>query len=281
MNTIAESYIALAERVAEHLPLPRVSTLHMPTATSPTSKDAEFAVLELEDGSCGFTYVWLGDTLEDMRRSTWAEQIRGQDLLTLIREYASLNSVHRALGMAALNALSQHLFGRAGWQPGATGDSLGQIDPQAGEHIGMVGLFPPLLAPIVESGAKLTVLELKAELAGKQDGYRVTLKPAELERCSKVVSTSTVLLNDTLDAVLHACRNARLIVLIGPTAGYLPDPLFKRGISSVGGAQVVDREAFLAAFHAGQSWGKYTRKYVIHSNAYPGLDTLLKQAEKV
>lgn len=275
---IAAEYLALAERMAANLTLPGVRALHLPPPREPATKDAEFSVLELEDGSCGFTYVWLGDTLGEIRRRDFARTVAGRTLVELARDYASSDGAARAVGMAAINAASQHLFRRAHWAPEDAGDSLGRLDPRPGMRIGMVGLFPPLVPLVVESGAHLTVLELKAELAGQGEGYRVTLDPAELADCRRVVSTSTVLLNDTLDSVLAACRGAEYFAMIGPTAGCLPDPLFARGVHVLGGAQITDLGGFLSAFHGGESWGRYTRKYAIRRDAYPGVEWLLSRA---
>ena len=73
----------------------------------------------------------------------------------------------------------------------------------------MVGFFPPLVKQVTACGARLTVVELRAELAGKRAGFRVTLDPRELRGCDKVLTTSTVLLNDTLDEILSHCVRAR------------------------------------------------------------------------
>jgi uncharacterized protein len=278
MAGIASEYVELAERVAARVALPRTRALHLPLDGAPVGKDAEFCVLELEDGACGFAYVWLGDTLQQIKRRELAAGAAGRDAVELARGYASPDIAARVIGMAAINAISQHLFARAGWIPGDAGDSLGQLDPGPGEHIGMVGLFPKLVPQVMQAGARLTVLELKAQLAGAGDGYRVTLDAAELAGCEKVVSTSTVLLNDTLDHVLAACRGAHYFAMIGPTAGGLPDPLFARGVHAVGGAQVADAEAFLGAFRAGEPWGCFTRKYAIHRDDYPGVEWLLGRA---
>jgi hypothetical protein len=66
----------------------------------------------------------------------------------------------------------------------------------------MIGLFRTLLGRILESGARLTVVELKEELAGAADGYVVTLDADALLDCAKIVATGTLLLNDTLDRML-------------------------------------------------------------------------------
>jgi uncharacterized protein (DUF4213/DUF364 family) len=172
------------------------------------------------------------------------------------------HGAERTLGFAAVNALSRHLFDRDGRVPPDAADSIGGLDPQPGEHIGMVGFFPPLVKPVTACGARLTVLELRADLAGSHPGYEVTLDPAALLACDKVLMTSTVLLNNTLDDVLAHCRRAAEVVMIGPGAGCLPEPLFERGITTLGGTWVEDRTGFVDALHSGAPWGRFARKVV-------------------
>jgi hypothetical protein len=76
--------------------------------------------------------------------------------------------------------------------------------------------------------------------------------------------TSTVLLNDTLDAVLAHCRQARAVAMIGPGAGCLPEPLFQRGVTTVGGTWIEDPAGFIAALKSGAPWGRFARKMAWH-----------------
>jgi uncharacterized protein (DUF4213/DUF364 family) len=275
MPAITGLYVALAERIAARLGSPRVRALHLPPQEDAAKKDDEFCALELEDGSIGFSHVRLGavEAMLRARPSTFA----GMDAAELARGYAGSDPVDKTLGFAAINALSQQLFARANWRPPATGDSLGAIEPKSGEHIGMIGLFRPLIERVNEAGAQLTVLELRPDLAGEHENYRVTLDPASLASCEKVLSTCTVMLNDTLDAVLAACRNARHFAIVGPTAGCIPDPLFARGVDTIGGRRVVDAEGFRDAFCQGKKWGSFASKYVIARQDYPGIDWLLER----
>lgn len=275
-RSIATVYVELAERIATRLGSPRVRALHLPPAEK-TGKDAEFCAIELEDGSFGFSYVRIGAVESLLRARPDAGAFAGMEAAALARGYAGSDPAGKALGFAAINALSQQLFTRADWTPPVADDSLGEIEPRAGEHIGMIGLFPPLIPRVRETQARLTVLELKPELAGEHEDFRVTLDPAGLASCEKVVSTCTVMLNDTLDAVLAACRNARHFAIVGPTAGCVPDPLFARGVGTIGGRRVVDAERFLDAFGKGKKWGAFASKYVIARTHYPGIDWLLER----
>jgi uncharacterized protein (DUF4213/DUF364 family) len=273
--TTASRYVALAVRMATTLGSPRVRDLYLPPPGESDAKEAEFCAVELEGDAIGFSYVLLDAVEPLLRARPDLRALAGTDALDLARGYAGTDPTAKALGFATINALSQLLFSRAGWTPPDSEDSLGALAPRRGEHIGMIGLFRPLVARIAEAGARLTVLELRPDLAGEHDQYRVTLDPGELASCDKVVSTCTVLLNDTLDRVLAACRKARHFAIIGPTAGCVPDPLFERNVDAIGGRRVVDAAGFREAFRRGYKWGSFAAKYVIARPHYPGIDWLL------
>ena len=272
--SIERDFLALAERISAGLGTPRLRALHLSSGEPSPPREPAFCALELDDGSVGLSFVLPDDRSRLAQASQSLKDVHGRDALSLAEGYLGEDPVARTLGFAAINALCQRLFVRARWIPKAAGDSLGQLAPKAGEHIGMIGLFPRLVARVSEAGAKLTVLELRAELEGRREGYRVTLDPSDLATCDKVLSTCTVLLNGSLNAVLEACRGSHLAI-VGPTAGCVPDLLFERGVDTVGGTRVVDLEGFRKAFREGAPWGRSVEKYAIARQDYPGVDWLL------
>lgn len=275
MQPVTQLYVELAERIAARLGSPRVRALHLPPNDA---NETGFCALELQDGSIGISYIQLEGTEAPLRERSDAFDVSGMDAVTLARGFAAGDPVDRALGFATINALSQQLFTRANWTPSANDNSLGAIVPQRGEHIGMIGLFMPLIPIIERSGARLTVLELNPALVRHEANFRVTLDPAELAHCDQIVSTCSVMLNDTLDDVLAACRNARRFAVLGPTASCVPDPLFARRVAALGGRRVTDRERFVAAFRSGNKWGLYADKYVLAREDYPGVEWLIARA---
>jgi len=269
----ADELLAALHRAFAGRDVPRVHALHLPPVPWTGTRDGEFGAVELDSGALGLSYVLLDDTLATIGEAGTA--VRDASALEVARWWAAGSGARAALGFAAVNALTRELFDRAGFMPPAATDSIGGLDPRPGEHIGMVGFFPPLVKQVTAHGARLTVLELRADLAGAREGFRITLDPAELASCTQVLSTSTVLLNHTLDEVLAACRSARRIALVGPGAGCLPDGLFDRGVTLLGGTWVVDPRAFTQALAAGSPWGGATRKFALTREAYPGLPSLL------
>lgn len=272
---VGKELIAFFEQASGRLPTPRVRALHLPPADRVAGKDGEFCALELDDGSLGLGFVLLGDTLQRLSESPDRLGLVGADAMAVARRFLEPAGIGRTLGFTAVAALTRRLFDKAGYVPPGSADSVGMMRPEAGDHVGMVGHFTPLVPRVVAAGARLTVVELRADLAGEKDGYRVTLDPAELAGCNKVLATSSILLNDTLDRILACCGNAKNIAVVGPGAGCLPDPLFARGVTFIGGNWILDPAGFIDALRCGRAWTGVARKSAIGPRDYPGFDALL------
>ena len=278
---IADDITALLAQAHDGALPQRVRALHLPPADPPDGKAGEFAALELESGAIGLCFLLLDDTLTSI--AALAEAVQGVDAREMVgwwadAQAAAASPARAALGYAAVNARTRGVFDRAGFVPGRANNTIGGLDPQPGEAIGMVGLFPPLVRQVVERGARLTVLELRADLAGERDGYRVTLQREALAPCTQVLSTSTVLLNHSFDGVRAACPSARRFVLVGPGAGCPPDPLFAAGVSAIAGSWIADPAALVRAITTGAPWGSSVIKSLLTPEGYPGWATLLRRA---
>ena len=276
--SFAAELLAQLTAFAGRSPLPRVRALHLPPLQPLQDSKGEFCVVELEDGSLGMSYVLLDDTLAQLHHGSDGLGLANADALAVARRFVSDSGIWKTVGFATANAIARCLFDRAGFRPGNSTDSIGQMNPQAGESIGMIGLFKPLLGRVVGSGARLTVVELKEDAVGEHDGYRVTTDAGELAACVKVISTSTLLLNDTLDRMLAHCRNARWFAMVGPSAGCLPDALFSRGVTLVGGNWVNDRDGFIAALQRGKPTSDFSSKFALTADSYPGWRELVRRS---
>ena len=278
--SFATDYLAQLEAFAAAGPLPRIRALHLPPDRPNHDNRGEFCALELDDGSLGLSYVLLDDTLARLCDAGDGLGLSGADPMAVARRYAEGGGLWKTIGFAAANALTRCLWNRAGFRPDDSADSIGQMNAGPGDHIGMIGLFTPLIGRVLATGARLTVVELRPDLAGDAGGYRVTLDPAELGTCTKVLSTSTLLLNDTLDRMVACCREARWFAMVGPSAGCLPDALFARGVTLVGGTWLRECAGFIAALEAGEPQGGFTSKFALTAANYPGWRALLERAAR-
>lgn len=275
MPSISHRYVQIAEEIAERVRLPRIQEIYLPSPAEDPECKQKFGAVILEDGSAGIMFILNNDTTKQLHQELDVSQYHGRDPLLPARFFTSSEPAHKTLAMGTLNAISQFLLRRSGYSLDHTTDSLALFEPRPGDAIGMVGFFPPLVNRIREAEIELIVIELKEELARREPGLLVTTDARELRHCTKVLCTSTVLLNETLDDILENCRQAERVAIIGPTAGFLPDALFERGVDTIGGTSISDAEGFLAHSRRREKWGTTAQKYCIQKGRYPGYSALL------
>jgi hypothetical protein len=280
---IAQELVSQLETIARRFPAPRIARLHVPNdlaTAGAAQRDAAFCAIELEDASFGLSYLMLGDTLRQLLAGAGdATPLQGRCPLEMARAFAGGSGLERALALACINALTDSVWRQVDYVPPRAGNSLGDVSLSGADHLGMIGFFPPLVRQVQALGARLTVVELDAEMVRRQrrrfPGVTITLDRSDLATCNIVVGTSTMLLNDTLDDMLAAAVHASRFAVIGPSAGLWPDALFARGVTLLGGTRIVDGALFRDAMANGASWSAAAHKFALSADAWPGWQTLL------
>ena len=256
-----------AQQVAARRSLPHISRVYIPDPHPDPNRDAEFGLIQLADGSCGLYYAWLGATQTGMSSRFNQEDIVGQDPLSLAEYYLAHDEAARSLGLAAINAITDCEWRRTHFTPPLAASSFGfAIEP--GDHLGMVGNFPSLVRQASARGARVTVLERKAHMVSRDAQCEITLDASALRDCRKVIVTAATLINDSLDEVLTHLHEDAYVVVIGPTAGCFPQPLFARGIKALGGTRVVDPDLAYARLRAGQRIGDAAERFLLTPNDF-------------
>jgi len=276
--TVTADLVVAAGRISESLGRPRVGRVVLPAPERRADQHGAFCAVQFAGGSTGLAYVLLGDTRARLG-SLDVDALEGREAAAVAEGLTQDDPAMRSVALAAVNALTRLLFDAAGFAPDFAANSLGSLGLAPGDRLGMIGFFPPLVRQARERGVPLTVLELREELVQEAAGLTVTLDAARLAGCNEIVSTSTVLLNDSLESVLEHARGCREFVLVGPSAGCVPDPLFARGVTGLGGPWVMDPERLLKRVASGDRWGDASRKYSLRNDrTWPGLDELLSRA---
>jgi len=234
-------------------------------------KEAEFMALSLAGDATGISYVLLPDEKEQDYIALQPSDFIGQNPRRFALEFGSDDPVKEMIGLAAINAICQHVMRETNFAVNSATDSLGLLSIGAEDKLGMVGLFFPLVKYVKAAGAKLVVIEKNARLLQKYPELHVTLDPAELKTCNKILCTSTTILNNSLEEILNHCAPDALVSIIGPTAGYFPDPLFNRGIDVVGGRVVKEGKLFLQLLAEQKRWGDATQKTCFQKATYSGI----------
>lgn len=274
-GTLAASLLALTRDIASATHLPPVDHIYLPPAQGSEEKNRKFGLVVLGDHSTGFFFTLLAD--EPERAASFAND-HPRDVLELAAWYRDDDIARRAIGLGAIGAITQALFRAAGYSPPAAVNPIADLEPGPDDHIGMVGYFPGLVERLRRRGIRLTVLELDESWVQEDDRFRVTLDPGALADCNKVLCTASTLINDTVDDILDHAGGADYVALIGPSAGCVPEPLFERGVSALGGSAVVDHAGLEACCDSGRDWGPNVIKYCLTPQTYPGTTTLIERA---
>ncbi len=262
MTSIAQDFVTLIERVGHGQTLPPIRDIYV----APREDDANnsnFGFIVLEDDTVGLTYVGMDNTLEGAKTAISGQRYKGTSPLDMAHLYTGQASWQRALGLAAVNAVSQIVIRQSGRPLPEIGHTIDLLDLSPGDHVGMVGYFPPLVDQIGSLDIPLTVIELDEKWLKQDHNLEVTLDPSRLSRCNKVLCTGTTLVNHTLDSVLTHTTGVERFCLIGPTASCLPEPLFEQGVTMLCGCQVTDCDRFIELWLSGQRWRAATRRYVL------------------
>ena len=123
MNIRTELF-ALAERVATALSLPAIGTALITAPRPSPARDAEFGLVALADGCAGLYYAWLGETQADMPARFLVDGLLGKPALDLARYALGDDDGTRSVGIAAINAITEHVYRRADFAPPAAPDSF-------------------------------------------------------------------------------------------------------------------------------------------------------------
>lgn len=153
--------------------------------------------------------------------------------------------------LATVNALSARLF-QEGYDGLEEGNDLSGVSQLfAGRRICMVGAIVPLLKRIKELGAaEVQVIDRKKQSRSEVERIRGIFLPQEqtaeaLARCETAVFTGAAVANGTIEHLLSLVPEGVAVAVVGPTAGFVPDPLFRRGVALVGTSVVTDSDAAL------------------------------------
>jgi uncharacterized protein (DUF4213/DUF364 family) len=234
-------------------------------------KDAEFMAISLEGGAAGLSYMLLPDSKEQAYTKLQPENFIGKNPIEYALEFGTTDHIRQMISLAAINAVCQQVMQMTCFEVDTTTDSLGLLSISKNDRVGMVGLFHPLIKTIQKTGAQLVVVEEKADLIKNFPDLQITLDPAELQTCNKVLCTGTTILNNSLDDILTHCSQDALISVVGPTVGYFPDPLFARGIDVVGGRVVKDGDMLIRRLEQRKRWGETTKKVCFRKETYAGI----------
>lgn len=223
-----------------------------------------YTAVRLGTGHVGvaFTPRGLSDTVCCPRTAAAAPpagRLAGRSAWDLAEYASSPVPLRRAVGVATLNALSALAMARFGTPdgellPGA--DALDIAGVQPTDRVAMIGAFTPFIKSLKGRVSQLWIVDKHPE-ALKPD-EQPFLRPPEkatdiLAQADVAIITGSALVEGGMDELLDAARQARRVVLAGPTASPWPPPFFSRGVHVLGGIQVMNADRMMQIISEGGS----------------------------
>ncbi len=181
-----------------------------------------YLLLELSNGVCGVAYYPYDIAPKK-------PSIEAKDPLKLAKLSMSRAPGRRALGVAALNALTWSIKPEPEYK---VGDPLDKVD-FTGRRVALVGYFKPLLWRLKEARS-VKIIERK-EIEGV---YPPEKAPEVLGEADIALITGSCLVYGGMERYLRLARNASGVIVLGPTSSMTPEPFFRRGAHIVAGVKI-------------------------------------------
>lgn len=277
--TIASEFLDILLEISKKIAFPVIQGIYLPHYAENSPEKTSFGLIKLEGGFSGLIYLSLSPIYLEQATNIDLHVYSGKNPIEIARWFvdSKSNELQKALALGTINAMSSYFFKQSALPLDYTTNSMGNLSLTEIDHVGMVGYFPPLVKQLGDQEIQLTVIEKKKSLLQSHPKWEISLDPSTLKNCNKILITSTTILNNTLDEILSYCDTAEFIAVIGPTAGFIPDPLFKRGVDIVGGSAILDPIQLRANFEQGERWGTSTQKYCLEKAHYAGYQNWLNK----
>ncbi len=208
----------------------------------------------------------------DCSKINFAGSLTDKTLLELLNWSYEPPSLKKIIGIATLNAVSQHIFKMKNHYPKIMGDSYDYLDINQDTNITIIGLIKPLVQKLSEITQKITLIEDTIPISPEFSKFQIKNSIDQLNKKELyndiLFCTGTILINNTIEVILDLFKNkAGKILLIGPTASMIPDILFDYGVDIVGGMEIFDSEATLKVLQEGggtKIFKQYGKKYNLY-----------------
>lgn len=209
--------------------------------------------VQLSTGKTGICHTLLekGQNLECCQIIKNAGSLANSNATDLLEYTQSQNIRRRVIGIATLNALSQSTLNSNDYLI-SDQNFIEYISKQIRKNdtVAMVGYIKPFIQILQRKAKKLYVFERNCEENTEQ-----VLPESDIQelipQADVAIITGSSIANGTIDNVLNLCRGAREIGIVGPSAGIIPDPLFKRGVTIIGTIKTIDSERLFSIIMEG------------------------------
>ncbi len=174
-------------------------------------------------------------------------------------------SLKKIIGIATLNAVSQHVLKIMNPYKKIKEDLIDYLNIDGGTRVTFVGAIKPMIQNVSKRTNEITIIDNNLLEPQSFKNYTIKnhineLKEEELST-DILFCTGSALINNTLEEILALFkRKARYFVVIGPSASLIPEILFQYGVDMVGGMKIMDSDATIRVLQEGGGM-KYFKQY--------------------
>ncbi|MBP2172885.1 Rossmann-like domain-containing protein [Methanococcus voltae] len=190
------------------------------------------------------------------------------DLYDLLEKVTSFSYTDRALGISAINAISQYYIMAQDLKKQDAVEVILNLDGV--KNIGFIGNIAPIANELKKKGDyNIYVFDRGGSCCS--GGFLMdTFEYRLLPEMDALFITGSTMVNDTIDMVLDRAINSKINVLTGPTAQMHPELLEETKITHMGSIMVNDVENTVMNLKLGSSCGLFQKgtKYTIDVKNY-------------
>jgi uncharacterized protein (DUF4213/DUF364 family) len=204
-----------------------------------------YSGVKLSTGHVGVCFTFETEILPSCCIHKKAGKLSGSSAIEMMNMARSWDISESVLGIATINALSSiYIKNNPRAYVISEGNILDHITLEKRDIVVFVGRISPLIERIEGKVDKIFILE--RDLKRRESGVLPDTACEEvLPRANVAIITGATLVNGTIDHLIELSKGAREIAVVGASASILPDPLFLRGVTTVGGIRVLNPDKLL------------------------------------
>ena len=225
-----------------------------------------YSFVELENDRMGVCFTGRSSS-PSCNHYQQAGSLRKKGVLELAGLMFSEHPLERSIGISAVTVISQMIMDEEPERHTFAKVDFLDLVPQ-GAKVGMVGFIRPFVPVLLKRSSSLIVVDDNPQLqpGTRDDGCVISRRIEDIADSDALVVTGSCVAVGGFDQVIKNAHAAKFIGIVGPSAGWLPEPAFKRGVNAVAATKITDivgaRHVILEGGGA-PDFMKYGRKYTL------------------
>lgn len=214
-----------------------------------------FVGVKLSNGRGGVAYLPPELIHEGSTRilKSKASRVRGMGALD-VAGGALEHPLAHVIRLATLNALSVPFMLGGRYLVDESGDLPDYTVLFEGRRVCIVGAIIPLLKKIRHLPSRLDVIDRKQATEAEAEGLHFVAPekvPEALGACQTAIFTGASVANGSVLELIEMLAGDAASTIVGPSAGFIPDALFARGVAMVGTSIITDIDEALEILSEG------------------------------